>query len=102
MQGFVLTRLAKDDLNAIGRYTQETWGREQRNRYLTMLDEKFHDLAADPMKGRDCSDIREGYRKHEAGKHIIFYRQIENDLIEIVRILHGRMDSPTRLSDSIE
>jgi toxin ParE1/3/4 len=102
MQGFVLTRKAKDDLKAIGRYTQETWGHEQRNRYLTMLDEKFHDLAADPMKGRDCSDIREGYRKHESGKHIIFYRQIENGFIEIVRILHGQMDITTRLSDSTE
>ena len=102
MQGFVLTQKAKDDLKAIGRYTQETWGCEQRNRYLAMLDEKFHELAADPMKGRDCSAIREGYRKHEAGKHIIFYRQIENGFIEIVRILHGRMDITTRLSDSTE
>ena len=67
-----------------------------------MLDEKFHDLAADPMKGRDCSAIREGYRKYEAGKHIIFYRKIENGFIEIVRILHGRMDTTTRLSDSTE
>ncbi len=74
-------------MKAIG-YTQERWGREQRNRYLTMLDENFRDLAADPMKGRDCKAIREGYRKLEAGKHIIFYRQIENGFIEIVRVLH--------------
>jgi toxin ParE1/3/4 len=77
MCGFALTRKAKDDLKAIGRYTQATWGREQRNRYLTMLDDKFHTLAANPMQGRDCSAIRDGYRKYEAGKHIIFYRQIE-------------------------
>jgi toxin ParE1/3/4 len=102
MQGFVLTRKAKDDLRAIGHYTQETWGHKQRNRYLTMLDEKFQALSADPMKGLDCSAIREGYRKYEAGKHIIFYRKIENGFIEIVRVLHGRMDIPTRLSDSTE
>lgn len=101
MHRFVLTQKAKDDLKAIGRYTQEKWGRDQRNRYLTMLDEKFHELAVNPMKGRDCSAIRAGYRKHEAGKHIIFYRQMENSFIEIVRILHERMDIPTNLTDSI-
>lgn len=99
MQGFILTQKARDDLKAIGRYTQETWGREQRNRYLTMIDESFHDLAAHPMKGRDCSDIRAGYRKHEVGKHVIFYRLLENSGIEIVRVLHGRMDTQARLSD---
>lgn len=98
MQGFVLTKKAQDDLKAIGRYTQETWGREQRNRYLTMLDDKFHDLAAYPMKGRDCSDIRAGYRKYEAGKHIIFYRLLESSGVEIVRVLHERMDMQAHLS----
>ena len=51
MQGFVFTRKARDDLKAIGRYTQETWGREQRNRYLNLIDDAFHDLAVNPMKG---------------------------------------------------
>jgi len=99
MQGFILTKKARDDLKAIGRYTQETWGREQRNRYLTMLDDKFHDLAANPMKGRDCRDIRTGYRKYEVGKHIIFYRHLEEEGIEVVRVLHERMDTQAHLSD---
>ena len=37
MPGFSLTKKAKDDLKAIGRYTQDTWGREQRNRDLRLL-----------------------------------------------------------------
>lgn len=96
MHGFVLTQKATDDLKAIGRYTQATWGREQRNRYLSMLDDTFHDLAANPPKGRDCSAIRDGYRKHQAGKHIIFYRSIENGFIEIVRVLHKTRKTVSR------
>jgi toxin ParE1/3/4 len=86
------------DLKAIGHYTQERWGLEQRNLYLKMLDASFRQLAADPLKGKDCSEIREGYRKLNAGSHVIFYRQLSGEAIEIVRILHGRMDIETRLS----
>jgi len=98
MPDFRLTNAAKEDLKSIGRYTQDTWGAEQRNRYLTLLDGCFHDLAANPLIGRECSDVRPGYRKYRIGKHLVFYRQGEVGWIEIVRILHERMDVETRLS----
>jgi toxin ParE1/3/4 len=100
MPGFFLTNKAKADLKAIGHYTQSKWGRAQRDKYLTMLDECFQDLAEDPLKGKDCSEIREGYRKYNAGSHVIFYRQIAAGTIEIVRVLHGRMDVERHLSES--
>jgi len=37
MPSFFLTKKAKDDLKAIGRYTQDTWGHERRNRYLALF-----------------------------------------------------------------
>ena len=45
MTGFVLTNQALSDLKAIGIYTQNTWGKLQRDRYLTALDKAFHALA---------------------------------------------------------
>jgi toxin ParE1/3/4 len=100
MPRFVLTKAAKEDLKSIGRYTAETWGREQRNRYLALLDTSMHDLADKSGLGRDCSDIRAGYRRYRVGKHILFYRQLDPDRIEIVRVLHERMDVEARLSGS--
>ena len=100
MPSFTVTNMAKDDLKEIGRYTQKRWGREQRDQYLTMLDICFHQLAANPLKGKDCGDIRNGYRKMIAGSHVIFYHQTLADTIEIVRVLHGHMDIESRLSDS--
>lgn len=99
MPSFTLTNMAKADLKGIANFTQNRWGREQRNLYLQMLDVSFQQLAANPHKGKDCSDIRIGYRKLNAGSHVIFYRQTLVDTIEIVRVLHGHMDIETRLSE---
>jgi len=95
---FRLTERAKTDLRSIGRYTQATWGREQRNRYLARLDACFHLLAREPHRGRACDDIRPGYRKYHVGRHLIFYRASPEGL-EIIRILHDRMDIETHLDD---
>lgn len=98
MAGFYLTQAAKADLKEIGRYTKREWGTAQRDKYLAMLDESFHMLAANPFRGSDCSQIREGYRRYGAGSHIIFYRQVA--AVEIVRILHVSMNTERRLLDS--
>ena len=48
-------------------------------------------LVHEPELGRACDEIRQGYRKHHVGRHLIFYRLIASQ-IEIIRILHDRMD----------
>lgn len=98
MVNFQLTELAKQDLRSIGRYTQATWGREQRNTYLAKIDASFHLLAVEPQLGKSCDDLRPGYRKYPVGKHLIFYRQ-SKDGLEIIRILHERMDIEARFDD---
>ena len=98
MVNFHLTELAKQDLRSIGRYTQTTWGREQRNTYLAKIDAAFQLLAMEPQLGKSCDDLRPGYRKYPVGKHLIFYRQ-SADRLEIIRILHQRMDIEARFDD---
>ena len=96
---FRLSQLATADLRSIGRYTQATWGREQRNLYLTKLDECFQQLAQKPQLGKACDEIRAGYRKFHIGRHLIFYREAQSG-IEIIRVLHDSMDAETRLKDT--
>ena len=91
MADFYLRPKARKDLEDIWSYTYETWGKDQADSYIHDLDSGFRALAVNPKKGRPCDDIREGYRKHFVGKHIIFYRMAKKG-IEIVRILHQRMD----------
>lgn len=96
MPAYRLTNKALDDLRSIARYTEKTWGLEQRNRYLSKLDSNFQMLAHEPHLGRACDDIKKGYRKHHVGRHLIFYRRIASR-VEIVRILHDSMDVDSHL-----
>jgi toxin ParE1/3/4 len=98
MSIFHLTKLAKQDLLSIGRYTQATWGREQRNSYLAKIDASFHLLAIEPQRGQACDDLLLGYYKYHVGRHLIFYRHTSEG-IEIVRILHDRMDIEAHFDD---
>lgn len=74
------------------RYTEQEWGREQRYKYSHMLEEAFVALGANPDFGRNCNEIKYGLRKFHIGKHYIFYRQIAEKHIEVVRVLHERMN----------
>lgn len=96
MADFSLRPKARKDLDGIWFYTYETWGEDQADHYIYDLDAGFRALAAEPQKGRPCEDIREGYRKHMVGKHTIYYRPTKKG-IEIVRILHQRMDPARHL-----
>lgn len=88
---FYLTKTAKASLLSIARYTEEHWGREQRNQYLKTIDATFHALANHPMQGIERPELRTGLRSFPEGKHIIYYLP-ETTQIIIVDILHEKMD----------
>lgn len=92
MGTFTLTNKARADLKSIATYSQRKWGKEQRRIYLKQFDEAFHLLANTPDVGTNCDFIKLGYRKFPNISHVIFYRSISDTQIEIVRILHKRMD----------
>jgi len=97
MGAFTLTNKAKADLKSIAAYTQRKWGKEQRRIYLKQFDDAFHLLANTPEAGTKCDFIKLGYRKFPNASHIIFYRSLSNAKIEVVRVLHKRMDVETNL-----
>jgi toxin ParE1/3/4 len=88
---FTLTGKAKSDLKAIAIFTEQRWGKEQRNLYVKQMDDAFNRLADAPMTGTVCDYIKSGYRKFPQGSHVIFYKK-ESSCIEIVRILHKSMN----------
>jgi len=97
MSLFKITNKAREDLIGIARYTEATGGRDQRKLYLKRLDSSFYALAENPALGRKCDDIRKNYYKYSEGSHIIFFRLGTDCDIEIIRILHRRMDVPIHL-----
>lgn len=92
MSKFELSGKAKSDLIKIAKYTQLTWGTAQRNDYLKLLDNTFHQLADEPMLGVNCDYLRKGYRKLPQASHVIYYKKHKTNQILVVRILHKTMD----------
>lgn len=87
-----ITPRARDDLVNIGRYTERTWGKAQRNRYLKSLEARFQWLTENPLLGKNRSDICEGYHSFPEGQHVVFYL-IGNSTIDIIGIPHKEMDT---------
>ena len=88
---FVLSPLAQTDLDDIWERTVLRWGLDQAEEYTRQLWERIREVAARPAIGRACPEVRPGYHKYPSGSHILFYRLIP-DGIDVVRILHERMD----------
>lgn len=82
------------------RHTEARWGKEQRNRYVSQLDKAFRALAVTPSMGIACDVVGSGYRKFSHGSHVIFCREGFVSIIEVVRILHERMDVDIQALDS--
>lgn len=99
MRGLRVRQAAEDDLVGIGEETKERWGEAQMARYLTQLDAALQALARMPMTGSACDDVRPGLRRYVAGSHVIFYAVVDGDVVDVLRVLHRRMDVTEQLDD---
>jgi toxin ParE1/3/4 len=91
MTTFKITPRAKKSLMDIGRYTQEKWGKQQRNHYLRNLNNRFQWLAENPKMGKHRHDVGEGYYCYRQQEHIIFYLILDG-CIAIIGVPHTAMD----------
>lgn len=91
-RSFVLSPAARADLEDIWDYTRERWGDDQAEAYVREIQRAIERVVDRPLIGRSCDDVRQGYRTHAVGSHTLYYRIARDDLIDVVRILHNRMD----------
>jgi toxin ParE1/3/4 len=89
-----LTPAAQRDLSEIWDFTEERWDAGQAEKYIAEIRAAIERVAADPDRGRACDEIRQGYRRYGIGSHLLFFVETD-DSVDIVRVLHQRMD-PTR------
>ena len=99
MAEYHLSNKAVEDLNGIWDYTFDNWSEEQADKYYNMLLGFCQDIADNPELGKNYDGIRTGLLGLKANRHIIFYRKIETSPIEIIRILHERMDLKNRIKE---
>lgn len=94
--GYRITSRAVQDLEEIWSYTYSKWSLKQADRYYQLIIEEFEHLSRFPKSGKPADHIRLGYRIGIVKSHLIFYRQMDVDQIEIARILHQSMDIDER------
>jgi toxin ParE1/3/4 len=92
-----ISQQAIEDLENIWIYTLKKWSKEQADRYYNLIIEEIEFVADNFMIGKSAEQTRKNYRVTKVKSHLIFYRKTENNIIEIIRILHERMDIPGRL-----
>jgi toxin ParE1/3/4 len=97
MGKFRFSNKAVLDLSAIWNYTYTNWSENQADKYYRMLIETCQGLADNPKIGSSYPLIMADLWGYRSGHHIIFYRKVKDDEIEIIRILHERMDLKNRL-----
>ncbi len=97
---YKISQAASRDIENIWIYTVEKWSIEQADRYFNLIMDEIEYLTKYPKAGEDYSKVRKGYFRSRIKSHFIFYKiNRRNKEIEIIRILHQRMDIKTRLNE---
>ena len=99
MAKFKLTNKAVEDLSKIWDYTFEVWSERQADKYYESLISNCQEIANNPDLGKKYEGITQNLLGMKTNRHIIFYRILNENYIEITRILHERMDLKKRISE---
>lgn len=97
MAKFKFTNNAVKDLSDIWNNTLETWSESQADKYYKLLISACSTIAKQPQIGKAYPEIYQDLKGKLTSKPIIFYRVLEDQTIEITRILHERMDLKNKL-----
>ena len=99
MATVVLRQKAIDDLNHIWGYTFEKWSAKQADKYYATIKLACDGIGQNPNIGKQYDGISQKLLGLKSGKHIIFYQSLSEDKIEVIRILHQRMDLKNRINE---
>lgn len=94
---YYISKEAINDLNAIWVYTFHKWSKLQADRYYDLIIEEIEFISDNYLIGKSAEQTRKNYRVTKIKSHLIYYRKEESEIVEIVRILHQRMDIKKRL-----
>ncbi|MBF4518424.1 type II toxin-antitoxin system RelE/ParE family toxin [Flavobacterium sp. ANB] len=92
MAKYHLTNKAVEDLAEIWDYTFEEWSENQADKYYRLLLDSCQEIADNNNLGKKYDIVKEKLLGYKSNQHILFYRILSDSEVEIVRILHGRMD----------
>jgi len=99
MAEYKLTNKAVADLSKIWEYTFEVWSEKQADKYYDGLISNCEEIAENLDLGKNYEGISKQLLGIKSNRHIIFYRTLNENYVEITRILHERMDLKKRIAE---
>ncbi|MEO8759253.1 MAG: type II toxin-antitoxin system RelE/ParE family toxin [Bacteroidia bacterium] len=98
MKTYRISAEAINDLDTIWLYTKETWSVKQADRYYSLIMAEIEYIVQNTESGKSIDGLKEGYRVSKVKSHLIFYKKQNEQVIDVIRILHQRMDIENRLN----
>ncbi len=112
MRNYRISDRAEEDIVSLTAYTLENFGEQTLDRYLTLIEVSLLELCKNPSRlgvkefengimkfhlhnCRDAAAKTGGIIKKP--RHIIFFRETEDEALEILRLLHDSMDVDKQL-----
>ena len=99
MSVYIFSEKALEDINNIWIYTAENWFVEQADRYYNAIMDEIEFIVQKFELAHDFGKIRKSYKYSKIKSHLIFFKKNTSNEIEIVRVLHERMDIENRLNE---
>ena len=99
MDKYFLSNKAVEDLSGIWNYTYINWSEYQADKYYKLLINSCEKISENPKIGRKYDEINENIFGFLVSQHIIFYIINDKNIIEVVRILHKKMDLKNRIHE---
>ena len=99
MAEYIISEKALEDLNNIWIYTAENWSVEQANRYYNLIVDEIEYVSENFEMAKNLENVRKNYKYSKVKSHLVFYKKTLNSEMEVVRILHERMDIKNRIND---
>lgn len=101
MSSFILTASAEKDLHQIWRYTYHTWGLNQADHYLDLLEQKCADIHQEKALWKSLEEIEPGLYALRCEHHYLFFLHDESQVPIIIAILHERMNLLERIRNRL-
>ena len=93
-----LSKAATQDVDEAWDYTASRWSPERADALLDTFEEKFRILVRYPNAGRQRDHLAPGLRSLAVAGFVVIY-QIHDDVLEVVRLVHGSRDLEGLLSE---
>ena len=97
MKIFRISEKAIDDIEDTWLNTKKHWSTKQADRYYNLIFDEINYVTQNYESGKSMDHVKMGYRAAKVKSHLVFYKKIDEDTIEVIRILHQSMDIENHL-----